>query len=450
MLQFAIKFEGGEAREPREIQESMIQTIRGTRDILPEDIALWHRIEDVAREAFRRYGFQEIRTPIIEKTELFARGVGESTDIVNKEMYTFTDRAREDRGGESITLRPENTASVVRAYLQHKMFADRSPGELTRLYYVGPMFRRERPQAGRYRQFYQIGAEVMGDSDDPAIEAEVIEMLDWFLRELGITETTLLVNSVGDAALREEYLNQLRLAIEPDLPSYCADCHHRYETNALRVFDCKNPACRPLIARLPTITDSLDDASRAHFEQFRAHLDARGIAYTVQPEMVRGLDYYTRTAFEIIGNTGLGAQNTIVGGGRYDGLAETLGGPPTKGFGFAFGLDRMVMALPEVVAKELRVAGAPDIFIVCLGEAARQHAHQVARELRVGGLAVLHDFADRKMKKAMALADKSRARHALIIGETEVNDRRYALKNLTSGEQQSLSVAEIIAKLNEK
>ena len=428
----------------------MIQTIRGTRDILPEDIALWHRIEDVAREAFRRYGFQEIRTPIIEKTELFARGVGESTDIVNKEMYTFTDRAREDRGGESITLRPENTASVVRAYLQHKMFADRSPGELTRLYYVGPMFRRERPQAGRYRQFYQIGAEVMGDSDDPAIEAEVIEMLDWFLRELGITETTLLVNSVGDAALREEYLNQLRLAIEPDLPSYCADCHHRYETNALRVFDCKNPACRPLIARLPTITDSLDDASRAHFEKFRAHLDARGIAYTVQPEMVRGLDYYTRTAFEIIGNTGLGAQNTIVGGGRYDGLAETLGGPPTKGFGFAFGLDRMVMALPEVVAKELRVAGAPDIFIVCLGEAARQHAHHVARELRVGGLAVLHDFADRKMKKAMALADKSRARHALIIGENEVNDRRYALKNLTSGEQQSLSVAEIIAKLNEK
>ena len=425
----------------------MIQTIRGTRDILPEDIPLWHRIEDVAREAFRRYGFEEIRTPIIEKTELFARGVGEATDIVNKEMYTFVDRAREDREGESITLRPENTASVVRAYLQHKMFADRSPGELTRLYYAGPMFRRERPQAGRYRQFYQIGAEVMGNSDDPAIEAEVIEMLDWFLKELRITDTTLLINSVGDAVLREEYLAKLRVAIEPDLAGYCADCHHRYETNALRVFDCKNVSCRLLIAKLPTITESLDDASREHFEQFRAHLDARGIAYTVQPEMVRGLDYYTRTAFEIVGNTGLGAQNTIVGGGRYDGLAETLGGPPTKGFGFAFGLDRMVMALPDEVAGELRATGAPDIFIVCMGEAARQHAYLVARELRLAGLSIILDLADRKMKKAMALADKSRSRHALIIGDNEVNARQYALKNLASGEQESLTVAEIIAKL---
>ena len=425
----------------------MIQTIRGTRDILPEDIPLWHRVEDVAREAFRRYGFAEIRTPIIEKTELFARGVGESSDIVNKEMYTFVDRAREDRAGESITLRPENTASVVRAYLQHKMFADRSPGELTRLYYTGPMFRRERPQAGRYRQFYQIGAEVMGDSDDPAIEAEVIEMLDWFLRELGITDTTLLVNSVGDATLREEYLGRLRAAIEPELDQYCDDCRHRYETNALRVFDCKNQACRSLIGRLPTITASLDDASRDHFEQFKAHLDARGIPYTVQPEMVRGLDYYTRTAFEIVGSAGLGAQNTIVGGGRYDGLAETIGGPPTKGFGFAFGLDRMVMALPEEIAKDLRAAGAPDIFIVCLGAEARQHAYHVARELRAGGLAVLLDLADRKMKKAMALADKSRARHALIIGENEISERRYGLKHLTSGEQQSLSVAEIIDRL---
>jgi len=426
----------------------MIQTIRGTRDILPEDIPLWHRVEDVAREAFRRYGFSEIRTPIIEKTELFARGVGESTDIVNKEMYTFVDRAREDREGESITLRPENTASVVRAYLQHKMFADRSPGELTRLYYAGPMFRRERPQAGRYRQFYQIGAEVMGDSDDPAIEAEVIEMLDWFLRELGITDTTLLVNSVGDATLREEYLGRLRVAIEPDLSRYCADCHHRYETNALRVFDCKNPDCRPLIAGLPTITESLDAASREHFEQFKAHLDARGIAYTVQPEMVRGLDYYTRTAFEITGSAGLGAQNTIVGGGRYDGLAETIGGPPTKGFGFAFGLDRMVMALPEEVVKGLRAAGAPEIYVVSLGEAARQHGFLVARQLRAAGLAVVLDFADRKMKKAMALADKSRARHALIIGENEVNEGRYALKNLISGEQESLTVGDIIVKLH--
>ena len=424
----------------------MIQTIRGTRDILPEEIALWHRIEAVASEGFRRYGFREIRTPIIEKTELFSRGVGESSDIVNKEMYTFTDRAREDRAGESITLRPECTASVVRSYIQHRMYADHSPGELTKLYYIGPMFRRERPQAGRYRQFFQVGAEVLGDSDDPVIEAEVIEMLDWFLGELKITDTTLLINSVGDATTRGDYLVGLREAIEPDLESYCEDCHHRYATNALRVFDCKNEACRALISRLPTITESLDEASREHFAQFRAHLDARGIGYTVRPEMVRGLDYYTRTAFEIVANSGLGAQNTIVGGGRYDGLSETLGGPPTKGFGFAFGLDRLVMALPESEAASRRAAAAPEIFIVSLGDEARAHAALVARELRRAGIAVLLDFSERKMKKALALADKLHARHALIIGENETASRRYGLKNLAEGTQESLAIDEIIAK----
>ncbi len=425
----------------------MIQTVRGTRDILPADMPLWHRVEAVAREAFRRYGYQEIRTPIFEKTELFARGVGEATDIVHKEMYTFIDRARADSEGESLTLRPENTASVVRAYLQHKMFADKSPGELTRLYYVGPMFRRERPQAGRYRQFYQIGVEVMGSSDDPAIEAEVIEMLDWFLKELKITSTTLLINSVGDAAMRAEYLETLREAIRPNLDRLCADCHHRFETNALRVFDCKIESCQAVIATLPTITESLDDASREHFAQFRAHLDARGIAYTVNPRMVRGLDYYTRTAFEILGHDGLGAQNTIVGGGRYDGLSETLGGPPTKGFGFAFGLDRMVMSIPEDEAARLRALDNADIFVVFMGEAARNHAMLVARELRLGGLSVLIEFEDRKMKKAMTAAAKSGATYALIIGDNEVATGRYGLKNLATGEQEMLSTHEILARL---
>jgi histidyl-tRNA synthetase len=425
----------------------MIQTVRGTRDILPEDMPLWHRVEAVAREAFRRYGFYEIRTPIFEKTELFARGVGEATDIVHKEMYTFVDRARQDSEGESLTLRPENTASVVRAYIQHKIFADKSPGELTKLYYIGPMFRRERPQAGRYRQFYQIGVEVMGSSDDPAIEAEVIEMLDWFLKELKITNTTLLINSVGEPASRAAYIETLREAIRPNLDKLCADCHHRFEANPLRVFDCKVENCQAIIATLPTITDSLDEASRQHFEQFKAHLDARGIAYTVNPRMVRGLDYYTRTAFEIVGHDGLGAQNTLVGGGRYDGLSETLGGPPTKGFGFAFGLDRMVMALPEEEIERLRAADAPDVFIVFLGEAARQHSFHVARTLRAAGVAVAIEFEDRKMKKAMASAAKSRARYALIIGDTEVATGRYGLKNLATGEQESLSLDEIISKL---
>lgn len=425
----------------------MIQTVRGTRDILPADMPLWHRVEDVAREGFRRYGFQEIRTPIFEKTELFARGVGEATDIVHKEMYTFIDRGREDREGESLTLRPENTASVVRSYIQHRMYADKSSGESTKLFYTGPMFRRERPQAGRYRQFYQIGVEVLGTSDDPAIEAEVIEMLDWFLKELKIPNTTLLINSVGEPATRAVYLEQLRLAIEPHLDELCGDCRHRFETNPLRVFDCKVESCQKIILTLPTITDSLDEGSREHFEQFKAHLDARGIAYTINPRMVRGLDYYTKTAFEIVAHDGLGAQNTIVGGGRYDGLSETLGGPPTKGFGFAFGLDRMVMALPEEEAELLRAADAPDIYLVFLGTAARNHAFTVAREMRSAGLAVGMEFEDRKMKKAMTQAAKSKARYALIIGDDEVTSGRYGLKDLTTGEQEALSLAEVIEKL---
>ena len=425
----------------------MIQTVRGTRDILPADMPLWHRVEDVAREGFRRYGFQEIRTPIFEKTELFARGVGEATDIVHKEMYTFIDRGREDREGESLTLRPENTASVVRSYIQHRMYADKSSGESTKLFYTGPMFRRERPQAGRYRQFYQIGVEVLGTSDDPAIEAEVIEMLDWFLKELKIPNTTLLINSAGEPATRAVYLEQLRLAIEPHLDELCGDCRHRFETNPLRVFDCKVESCQKIILTLPTITDSLDDGSREHFEQFKAHLDARGIAYTINPRMVRGLDYYTKTAFEIVAHDGLGAQNTIAGGGRYDGLSETLGGPPTKGFGFAFGLDRMVMALPEEEAELLRAADAPDIYLVFLGTAARNHAFTVAKELRLAGLAIEMEFEDRKMKKAMTQAAKSKARYALIIGDDEVTSGRYSLKDLTTGEQEALSLAGIAEKL---
>lgn len=422
----------------------MIQTVRGTRDLLPSEMPLWHRVEGVAREAFRRYGFGEIRTPIFEKTELFARGVGESTDIVHKEMYTFIDRARADSEGESLTLRPENTASVVRAYIQHKLYADKSPGEMTKLYYTGPMFRRERPQAGRFRQFYQIGAEVLGTSDDPAIEAEVIEMLDWMLKELKITDTTLMINSVGDAKLREAYLEILRAAIAKDLDNLCGDCQHRYETNALRVFDCKVESCQQIVATLPTILDHLDDDSREHFEKFKAHLDARGVNYVVNPRMVRGLDYYTRTAFEIIGGS-LGAQNTIVGGGRYDGLSETLDGPPTKGFGFAFGLDRMVMSLPADEAERLRAAAAADVYIVYLGEAARERSFIVARDLRLAGLEVVLEFEERKMKKAMAQANKSKARFALIIGDDEVASGRYALKNLASGEQQLLDIDEIKA-----
>lgn len=422
----------------------MIQTIRGSRDILPAEAPLWQHVEAVAREAFRRYGFREIRTPIIEKTELFARGVGEATDIVHKEMYSFI-----DRNNESITLRPEATASVVRAYIQHRKFAEISAGEMTRLFYIGPMFRRERPQAGRYRQFFQIGAEVLGTSDDPLIEAEVIEMLGWFLRELKIEKTELFINSVGEAKLRGPYLEKLRTAIVERLDSLCADCHHRYETNPLRVFDCKVESCQAVIAELPTMAESLDDESRVHFELFKSYLDRRQIAYTVNPRMVRGLDYYSRTAFEITGGN-LGAQNTLVGGGRYDGLSETLGGPPMKGFGFAFGLDRMVLSLSESEVVRARQADQPDIFLVHLGQTALLHAVDVARAIREAGLAVAFDFAERKMKKAMALASESGARFALIVGENEVASRKYGFKRLATGEQESMGLDAIIQIAKEK
>jgi len=421
----------------------MIQTIKGTRDLLPAEIPLWKRVEAVAAEALRRYGFAEIRTPIIEKTDLFARGVGEATDIVHKEMYTFI-----DRNDESVSLRPEATASVVRAYIQHRMFAEKATDELTRLYYIGPMFRRERPQAGRFRQFYQIGAEVLGSSDDPMIEAEVIEMLNWMLVELGITDTTLLINSVGDAASRLPYIETLRGALSSVLPRLCADCHRRYEINPLRVFDCKVPECQSTIATLPTIADSLDDESRAHFEKFKGHLDARGISYTVNPRLVRGLDYYSKTAFEITSGS-LGAQNTLVGGGRYDGLAEALGGPPTKGFGFAFGLDRMVLSLNEPEARRAREQNRPDISLVHLGEAAKSHCAVLSTRLREAGLAVIFDFAERKMKKAMSMASEAGARYAVIVGDNEIESGMYACKNLSTGEQKQLALDSIISLVKE-
>lgn len=421
----------------------MIQTLRGTRDILPAEAPLWHRVEEVAREAFRRYNFLEIRTPLIEKTELFARGVGEATDIVHKEMYTF-----EDRNGESITLRPEATASVVRAAIQHRMLADLAAGELLRLFYIGPMFRRERPQAGRYRQFYQIGAEVLGSTDDPLIEAEVIEMLNWMLGELGINNTQLLINSIGEPSLREPYLATLRGAIEPLLAELCGDCRHRFETNPLRVFDCKVESCQPLIAKLPTIADALDDESRTHFEIFKQHLDSRGISYEVNPRMVRGLDYYSRTAFEIIGG-GLGAQNTLVGGGRYDGLSEKIGGAPMKGFGFAFGLDRMVLSLSEVASKRAIEREKPAVFVVHLGAPALGHSVQIAKQLRANGIAVAIDFTERKMKKAMSIASDSGARFAIIIGDNEITTGQYGLKELSTGEQRFLDLETIIKTIKE-
>ena len=409
----------------------MISKVRGTQDILPARftekvegrIECWNLIERTAREAFRRYGFEEIRTPIIEKTDLFERGVGTETDV-NKEMYTF-----EDRDGERVSLRPESTASTVRAYIEHGLF--NQPG-LVKLFYIGPQFRRERPQKGRYRQFGQVGVEVLGQSDDPAIEAEVIEMLDWYLKELRITGTELKVNSIGDENCRPAYIERLKEAIRERLPNLCGSCRQRYETNPLRVLDCKVESCQPYLDQLPSISDSLCDACQTHFQQFKSLLEQRGIEYTVSPKLVRGLDYYMRTAFEITGNQ-LGAQNTIVGGGRYDGLSKMLGGPPAKGFGFAFGIERMIMSLPESSAEQQR--RAPDLFVAYIGDRARQHAFALARRLREAGVGTVVDLEGRKLKKSLAIANSIGARYALIVGDDEIDKGSYALRDMSTGEQ---------------
>src|ERR1700693_5909675 len=363
----------------------MIKAVRGTRDLLPPETALWNFVESAVRDVFRAYNFQEIRTPIFESTELFARGVGEETDIVSKEMFTWEDRGRaENDRGQSLTLRPENTAGVVRAYIEHKLW-DRG---LNKFYYIGPQFRRERPQKGRYRQFYQIGAEVIGPpsagSESPARDAEVLEMLATLLDRLGITGWTLELNSVGCANDRAAYNEALRKALEPVVSNMCADCQRRAVTNPLRVFDCKVPEDQPIIDKLPRISQFLDEGCRKHFEQVQALLNGVGAPFTLNDRLVRGLDYYTRTAFEFT-HGALGAQNAILGGGRYDGLSESLGGPQAPGIGFAIGEDRLVLALQESAEAVQR---KPDVYIAPLGTGMDLEAARLARELGRPGVVV--------------------------------------------------------------
>src|SRR6476659_735633 len=418
----------------------MIKAVRGTRDLLPPETALWNFVESTVRDVFRAYNFQEIRTPIFESTELFARGVGEETDIVSKEMYTWEDRGRalSDKG-QSLTLRPENTASVVRAYIEHKLW-DRG---LNKLYYIGPQFRRERPQKGRYRQFYQIGAEVIGPStagsESPARDAEILEMLATLLDRLGIQGWTLELNSVGCPADRARFNEALRTALEPVTAQMCADCQRRAVTNPLRVFDCKVPEDQPIIEKLPRISQFLDEGCRKHFEEVQAILNSVGVPFTLNDRLVRGLDYYTRTAFEFT-HGALGSQNAILGGGRYDGLSESLGGPPAPGIGFAIGEDRLVMTLQESTGVAARPA---DVYIAPLGSGMNLHAAKLARELRKQGVVVIAGDESFKLKKSLETASKLGVRFALILGENEVNSGQYALKNLSTGEQASVSKAEI-------
>ena len=536
----------------------MIKAVRGTRDLLPPETALWNFVESAVRDVFRAYNFQEIRTPIFESTELFARGVGEETDIVAKEMYTWEDGAEpanyavyegwlikhypgigsfekigpdslqrklsgptlqvhrtgdtnptlvafrhrvtfqdvnqlvemRERWGErpggkprilfvtlpaavsegvrslatrekvefeeltpehfappqSLTLRPENTAGVVRAYIEHKMW-DRG---LQKLYYIGPQFRRERPQKGRYRQFYQIGAEVIGPesagSERPIRDAEVLEMLDTLLRRLGITDFTLELNSIGDVSDRAAYNEALRLALDPVARKMCVDCRRRAVTNPLRVFDCKVPEDQPIIQTLPLISSYLGAESKEHFENVQALLREAAVPFEINHRLVRGLDYYTRTAFEFT-HGALGAQNAILGGGRYDGLAELLGSPQrAPGIGFAIGEDRLVMALQ---GRASETAQSVDAYVAPVGEGMNRNALALAKDLRREGLVV--ELGDRsfRLKKMFEIAAKLGAKYILIVGENEVKANAFALKNLASGEQVSVPRGDLARKIQE-
>ena len=512
-------------------EAKQIRAIKGVRDILPPASAAWDRVEGTAREVFATYGFGEIRLPIFEQTELFARSVGAESDIVGKEMYTFEDsplnmrpfRAQIERalnsrakdvleyifhltaafviivregleeglfrtspglvsqldefqahvvaldrvrkmppsgrtaeeaatirrglaiildqlelGGEVVSLRPEATASVCRAYIEHGMHT--LPGNV-KLYYMGPMFRRERPQKGRYRQFYQIGAEVLGQSDAPGIDAELIEMLVTYFTRCGLTGTTLYLNSIGDRNCRPQYVELLREELRKVQDKLGADSQRRIETNPLRVLDSKIPEEQPIIEKLPRIADHLCDACRTHFAEVQRQLAMRGVAYELNWRLVRGLDYYMRTTFEIVA-PGLGAQNAVSGGGRYDGLVELLGGPPTKGIGFAIGTDRLMLSLEA--AGNAPLIPAVDLFVIWLGSPAQEHSIKLVQRLRAAGIKVELPATEMKPGKGLQLGDKLGARFGLIVGENEIVAGRYTLKRLSDARQTSVTEAELL------
>ncbi|MGC1299470.1 MAG: histidine--tRNA ligase [Alloacidobacterium sp.] len=426
---------------------STLKAVRGTRDLLPPETELWNFVEETARRVFARYNFGEIRTPIFEDTQLFARGVGEETDIVSKEMYTWEDRARaQSEKAQSLTLRPENTAGVVRAYIEHKLGDN---GLLQKLYYVGPQFRRERPQKGRYRQFWQIGAEVIGPpsagSESPLRDAEVLEMLATFLDELGITGWRLEINSVGSATDRPRYVAELREALAPVKHFMCEDNQRRAETNPLRVLDSKDPNDQEIIEKLPKIADYLDESSKAHFSAVLAALDACGVKYEVNPRLVRGLDYYTRTTFEFT-HGGLGAQNALLGGGRYDGLSEAIGGPKAPGIGFAMGEDRLILTLEAQAAKPVSLA---DAYIAPMGEALNAAALELARDLRRARLRVELGDGSFRLKKSFEMGNKL-ARKIVLLGEDEQQSGILTVKDFASGEQVKVPRAELAAALTGK
>ena len=413
-----------------------IRAIRGFNDVLPDAIGKWQFVEKTAREVFEGFGFSEIRIPILERTELFSRGIGEATDIVEKEMYTFTDRS-----GTSLTLRPEATASMARAYLEHQMH---SFDPVAKLYCMGPMFRHERPQKGRYRQFYQIDAEVFGVGH-PMVDAEVILMLIHFLENVGLQNLELQINSLGCKECRPGYREELRKYFTGKSFQLCEDCRRRMNFNPLRIFDCKVEMCKTAIADAPSVTEFICPECQDHFDRTKGYLDIAGLTFVLNPRMVRGLDYYTRTAFEVV-STGLGAQNAVTGGGRYDNLFQEIGGLDVPGIGFAVGVERLISLLPE--GKEL--AHPLHLFVAALGEEGHREAFRLVNRLHLQGIRAELDYEGKSLKSQMRRADKLKAKFALILGGDELKKRRAVLRNMADKSQEEVPMEGLPQALKER
>lgn len=409
-----------------------IKTMRGFSDILPPATRRWRKLEEHAREVLERYGFAEIRVPILEQAELFSRSIGEETDIVEKEMYTF-----EDRSGDCVTMRPEATASIVRAYIEHKLYAI---DPVVKLYSIGPMFRHERPQKGRHRQFHQINVEVFGVSR-PMIDAEVMAILMHYLSLVGATGCHLQVNSLGCSDCRLRYKETLRVFLRDHLPRLCEDCRRRMERNPLRAFDCKVPGCQEIMSKAPPISDYLCTPCAEHFAEVRNYLETLEIAYEVNPRMVRGLDYYTRTTFEVVAG-GLGAQNAVAAGGRYDQLVAALGGPDIAGIGFAIGMERLLLITPD---EQLHCG--PSLFIAALGEGLQREAFGLSYKLNREGVRTLIDYEGRSLKAQMRRADKLGARYVLIIGEDEQRRGQVILRDMEEKKQEEIPLSSIFEEI---
>ncbi|WP_239705962.1 MULTISPECIES: histidine--tRNA ligase [unclassified Mammaliicoccus] len=413
----------------------MINIPRGTQDILPKDSYKWQYIENKLHELMKIYNYKEIRTPIFESTDLFSRGVGDSTDVVQKEMYTF-----KDKGDRSLTLRPEGTASVVRSFIENKMQGNAN--HPVKLYYTGPMFRYERKQKGRYRQFVQFGVEAIG-SENPAIDVEIIAMLVHIYQSFGLKNLKLVINSIGDAESRADYSKALQEHFEPVIDTFCQDCQNRLYTNPMRILDCKVDRDKEAVKNAPKITEYLNDYSKSYFEEVKTLLDEIGIEYEIDSNLVRGLDYYTHTAFEVMSNAeGFGAITTLCGGGRYNGLLELLDGPKETGIGFALSIERLLLAL-EAEGIEIEQEDSIDLFIATMGEQADHYSVELLNKLRLAGISCDKDYLSRKLKGQMKQADRLNATYTIVIGEDELQKEQVEVKNMKTGESEPVAFSEL-------